>query len=65
MSGDYAPGFFIKHFIKDMDLALNESKKEGLNLEVLEMVLAHYQTLEANGDLRRWLCCRILQLQMG
>ncbi len=50
---DYAPGFFMKHFIKDMKLALIEANKSGLNLEVLSQVLAHYEELEAegNGDL--------------
>lgn len=50
---DYTPGFFMKHFIKDMKLALIEANKSGLSLEVLSQVLAHYEELEAegNGDL--------------
>lgn len=47
---DYAPGFFMKHFIKDMKLALIEANKSGLNLEVLSQVLAHYEELEAEGN---------------
>ena len=32
---DYGPGFFIKHFIKDMKLALIEANKSGIDLGVL------------------------------
>ena len=49
ISGDYAPGFFIKHFIKDMKLALIEANKSGLDLGVLSQVLANYEELEAEG----------------
>ena len=47
---DYAPGFFMKHFIKDMKLALIEANRSGLNLEVLSQVLAIYEELEADGN---------------
>lgn len=43
---DYAPGFFMKHFIKDMKLALIEANRSGLNLEVLSQVLAIYEELK-------------------
>lgn len=46
---DYAPGFFIKHFIKDMKLALTEANISELNLDVLSQTLAHYEELEAEG----------------
>nr|WP_330405835.1 NAD(P)-dependent oxidoreductase [Faecalicatena contorta] len=49
LAGDYAPGFFIKHFIKDMKLALLEASMSGLDLEVLSQVLANYEELEAEG----------------
>ena len=52
MNGDYAPGFFMKHFIKDMNLAVEEADAQGLDLKVLKQVLANYRTLEAEyGDL--------------
>ena len=47
--GDYAPGFFMKHFIKDMRLALEEAKASELSLEVLERVLDNYKELAAEG----------------
>ena len=48
-AGDYTPGFFMKHFIKDMKLALIEANKSGLDLGVLSQVLANYEELEAEG----------------
>ena len=52
MNGDYAPGFFMKHFIKDMNLAVEEADAQGLDLKILKQVLANYRTLEAEyGDL--------------
>ena len=50
--GDFAPGFFMKHFIKDMNLAVEEADDKGLDLKVLKQVLANYRTLEEDyGDL--------------
>lgn len=49
VSGDYAPGFFMKHFIKDMKLALIEANISELDLDVLSQVLASYEELEAEG----------------
>lgn len=53
LAGDYAPGFFMKHFIKDMKLALTEANMSGLSLEVLSLVLSNYEELaqEGLGDL--------------
>lgn len=49
LEGDYAPGFFMKHFIKDMKLALTEANRSNLSLDVLSQVLANYELLEAEG----------------
>lgn len=49
LAEDYNPGFFIKHFIKDMKLAKEEAAAEGLVLEVLSTALANYQELEEKG----------------
>ena len=52
MNGDYAPGFFMKHFIKDMNLAVEEADAQGLDLKILKQVLENYRTLDAEyGDL--------------
>jgi 3-hydroxyisobutyrate dehydrogenase len=47
--GDFAPGFFMKHFIKDMRLADEEADAIGLKLNVLKQVLSQYQELEKEG----------------
>ncbi|MBQ7151709.1 MAG: NAD(P)-dependent oxidoreductase [Synergistaceae bacterium] len=46
---DYTAGFAIKHFLKDMVLALDEANKESLGLDVLLTVMSHYQKLESDG----------------
>ncbi len=46
---DYEPGFFIKHFIKDMKLAVEEAEQSGITLPVLQRVLQSYQQLEQRG----------------
>lgn len=47
--GDYTPGFFNKHFIKDMNIARDVMREQGKSLPVLEAVFALYKTLVANG----------------
>lgn len=49
VAGDLAPGFFLKHFVKDMGLALEEAGHSGLTLDVLARVLENYRNLEAAG----------------
>lgn len=44
---DYKPGFFIKHYLKDLKLAMEE--KEDLDLKVLETVTKAYQVLSDKG----------------
>lgn len=46
---DFAPGFFIKHFIKDMRLAAEGAADAGLELGVLHYVLSMYEDLETSG----------------
>ena len=46
---DYAPGFFIKHFIKDMKLADQSAQEFNLDLSVLSMVLQHFEKLAELG----------------
>ncbi len=50
---DFAPGFFIKHFIKDMKLAKEEALADNINLDILSKVLENYEELEREsfGDL--------------
>ncbi len=50
IKGDYNPGFFLKHFIKDMGIAVEEANKSNLKLDILEKVLENYKMLEADGN---------------
>ncbi len=49
LAGDYAPGFFIKHFVKDMGIAAAAADSHQLHLRVLDTVLDLFRTLEAEG----------------
>ena len=47
--GDLEPGFYIKHFIKDMKIALDEAERMNLKLPGLELAKDLYETLAENG----------------
>ncbi|MBW8348724.1 NAD(P)-dependent oxidoreductase [Bacillus sp. IITD106] len=47
---DYSPGFFIKHFIKDMGIALEEAEKMELRLPGLELAKKMYDSLAEQGE---------------
>ena len=49
LKGDFDPGFFIKHYIKDMNIASEEAEEKDINLNVLKSVLDMYKTLERDG----------------
>lgn len=49
LKGDFDPGFFIKHYIKDMNIATEEGREAGADLSISEAVLAIYKDLEAKG----------------
>ena len=47
--GDFAPGFIMKHFIKDMKLSVEQGEAIGLTLPVLTQVLSECRSLEEAG----------------
>jgi len=47
--GDFAPGFFIKHFVKDMGIALQEARRMKLALPGLALVNQFYLSAQALG----------------
>ncbi|MBF2638893.1 NAD(P)-dependent oxidoreductase [Listeria welshimeri] len=49
LQDDFSPGFFIKHFIKDMGIALSEAKQMGLELPGLSLAEKMYQTIADQG----------------
>ena len=49
LNGDFAPGFFMHHFVKDLTLATGEAQQVGLDLPITEDVLSLYKQLLAQG----------------
>lgn len=49
IAGNYAPGFFVKHFIKDMKIALESAQEMGLKMPGLELAKSLYDRLAAIG----------------
>lgn len=49
LAGDFAPGFFVKHFIKDMTLAAEAADGLALDLPGLELALRRYRELAEAG----------------
>lgn len=49
VKGDFAPGFYIKHFIKDMGIALKEAARMHLSLPGLSLVHQFYVSAQAQG----------------
>ncbi len=47
--GNFEPGFFIKHFVKDMDIALKEARRMNLSLPGLAMAHQFYVSAMAIG----------------
>ncbi|MDA8141315.1 MAG: NAD(P)-dependent oxidoreductase [Desulfobacteraceae bacterium] len=47
---DYNPGFFIKHFVKDMGIALEECRRMNLSLPGLALVQQLYLAAMAQGE---------------
>ena len=49
LNGDFAPGFMIDHFVKDMKIAIEEAQAMGLKLDGLELVCRIYRNLQEDG----------------
>ncbi|MBO0471673.1 NAD(P)-dependent oxidoreductase [Enterococcus sp. DIV0242_7C1] len=46
---DYTPGFFVKHFIKDLKIALDEAEKMDLDLPSTKLAVELYEKLANKG----------------
>jgi 3-hydroxyisobutyrate dehydrogenase len=49
MDRNFEPGFYVEHFIKDMGIALEESKRMGLCMPGLALANQLYLALQAQG----------------
>lgn len=47
---DFSPGFYIKHFIKDMTIALNEAEQMGMMTPGLSLAKSLYEKLAEQGE---------------
>lgn len=50
IEGDDAPGFYVKHLIKDMKIAIESAQDMGLTTPGLELSLELYNKLAAKGE---------------
>lgn len=50
LKGDFAPGFYVKHFIKDMTIALESAEEMGMSTPGLALSLKLYKELAENGE---------------
>jgi 3-hydroxyisobutyrate dehydrogenase len=53
LKGNFDPGFFVEHFIKDMGIALAEAKKMNLSLPGLALAEQLYLAVKAQGHGRK------------
>ena len=49
LRGDFEPGFFVEHFVKDMGIALEEARRMNLSLPGLALADQLYLALVAQG----------------
>ncbi len=47
--GDFEPGFFVEHFLKDIEIALAEAERMGLTLPGLALARSLYERVVALG----------------
>lgn len=50
LANNFAPGFYVKHFIKDMTIALESARKMGLITPGLELAKSMYEQLMELGE---------------
>jgi len=53
IAGNFDPGFFVEHFLKDMGIALAESRRMKLALPGLALAEQLYRAVEAQGNGRK------------
>jgi 3-hydroxyisobutyrate dehydrogenase len=53
LAGDFEPGFFVEHFVKDMGIALSEARRMQLSVPGLALAEQLYVALVAQGGARK------------
>jgi 3-hydroxyisobutyrate dehydrogenase len=49
IEGDFEPGFYVKHFVKDLKIASEETETLGLFTPTIDLALSAYEELDNNG----------------
>lgn len=49
IKGDFEPGFYVKHFIKDMKIAIESAEEMNIYTPGLKLAKSLYEELEADG----------------
>ena len=63
LARNFEPGFYVEHFIKDMGIALDESKKMGIAMPGLALAHQLYLALQAQGYGRKGTQALMLALE--
>jgi 3-hydroxyisobutyrate dehydrogenase len=50
IAGDFSPGFYVKHFLKDMEIAASSAKSLGLSVPGLDLAKTMYEQLASRGE---------------
>lgn len=62
IAGNFEPGFFVEHILKDIGIALEESRRMGLKMRGLELAEVLYREVATQGMERRGTQSLILAL---
>lgn len=49
INGNFEPGFYVDHFVKDMKIALEEAKNVNLELPTLKLIESLYEEVQKQG----------------
>jgi len=50
LAGNFEPGFYVKHFIKDLNIALQSAEAMGLDMHGVKLAKSLYEQLVQQGD---------------
>jgi 3-hydroxyisobutyrate dehydrogenase len=62
LDGDFDPGFYVEHFVKDLGIALNGAEQLGLDLPMVELARRLYTDLAQDGGARNGTQALILEV---
>ena len=63
LAGDFEPGFYVEHFVKDLGIILDESRRMGLQVPGTENAAKLYQALVEQGEQREGIQALIKALE--